>query len=255
MESGDAGLCGDGPERLRWSKEKLDSVKGVPWQPKGELYITLDRQIKYGQTPGCPGCFSTLDDPKRHSAECKKRFDEDQLAKEKQEPLVQADVQEIPDVEAGNSAPSSGSAGSTAGQAGSPAGQLDPAGSAADSSGVKRAASSRNLGAKEGEKDIEARRKESGRTPARRPGSTPGTRGRSGRWSSDTALDTVYSIAAYPEWGKVTAAYDERTGVQLPLAKVKKARGRELDKMEEHQVKTDITWEEARQKGPQGREG
>ena len=51
----------------------------------------------------------------------------DQLAKEKQEPLVdaemeQAEAQEIPDVEGGNSAPSSGSAGSTAGQLGSPAG-------------------------------------------------------------------------------------------------------------------------------------
>ena len=139
-------------------------MKGVPWQPRGEptsilkpdakadraprsVYITLDRQIKYGQTPGCPGCFSSLDDPKRHTAECKKRFGEllkkDKASDESKEPLEDAEMErtdapEVPDLEAGGSAPTSGSAGSTAGQAGSPAGQVDPAGSTADSSRAKR---------------------------------------------------------------------------------------------------------------------
>ena len=56
-------------------------------------------------------------------------------------------------------------------------------------------------------------------------------------------------VAAYPEWGKLTEAFDERTGGALPLEKVRRARGRELDKMLEHNVKEDITWEEARKRG------
>ena len=45
------------------------------------------------------------------------------------------------------------------------------------------------------------------------------------------------------------AAYDERTGAELPTEKVKRARGRELEKMAEHNVKTDISWEEAKRRG------
>ena len=58
-------------------------------------------------------------------------------------------------------------------------------------------------------------------------------------------------IAGYPEWGRLDEipAYDERTGVPLPPEKVKRARGRELDKMEEHQVKVNITWDKARELG------
>ena len=44
-------------------------------------------------------------------------------------------------------------------------------------------------------------------------------------------------------------AYGERTGVALPLDKVKKARGRELDKINGHGVKKDITWAGAKAKG------
>ena len=58
-------------------------------------------------------------------------------------------------------------------------------------------------------------------------------------------------LAGYPEWGKLDEipAYDERTGVALPPEKVKRARGRELDKMEEHKVKVDITWAKAKELG------
>ena len=41
-------------------------------------------------------------------------------------------------------------------------------------------------------------------------------------------------------------AYDERTGEELPPEKVQAGRGRELDKMTEHNVKVDITWQRAR---------
>ena len=40
-------------------------------QPPG-VYITLERQIKYGRTKGCPGCETA---PKKHSAECRARFE------------------------------------------------------------------------------------------------------------------------------------------------------------------------------------
>ena len=56
-------------------------------------------------------------------------------------------------------------------------------------------------------------------------------------------------IAGYPETGTLADAYDERTGKPLPLDKVERARGRELDKMLEHNLKTDITWEHARKLG------
>jgi hypothetical protein len=66
-------------------------------------------------------------------------------------------------------------------------------------------------------------------------------------------LPTLHDIpiAGYPEWGRLDEipAYDERTGVPLPPEKVKRARGRELDKMEEHQVKVNITWDKARELG------
>ena len=65
------------PEPRRWEKHRLEAVTGTPWQPKGQAlvvpgdnkpltlpdgrkvrsaYITLERQIKHGPTPGCPGC-------------------------------------------------------------------------------------------------------------------------------------------------------------------------------------------------------
>ena len=48
------------------------------------MYITLGMQEKHGQTPGCPGCFTTHDQPKPHSKECRQRFEEI-VAKERQQ--------------------------------------------------------------------------------------------------------------------------------------------------------------------------
>ncbi|CAK0820598.1 unnamed protein product, partial [Prorocentrum cordatum] len=70
------------PEPSRWDKKLLEAMAGEPWGPKAGVslekapmprgvYITLDRQIKYGGTKGCPACFG---DAKIHSAECRARF-------------------------------------------------------------------------------------------------------------------------------------------------------------------------------------
>ena len=56
-------------------------------------------------------------------------------------------------------------------------------------------------------------------------------------------------VAGYPDWAHYEGAVDERTGESLPEEKVKKARGRELAKMDEHDVKRDISWSEARRLG------
>ena len=66
-------------------------------------------------------------------------------------------------------------------------------------------------------------------------------------------LPTLHEVpvAAYPTSGRVDEfpAFDERTGEELPVEKVKRARGGELDKMEEHQVKRDVTWDKVKELG------
>ena len=58
----------------------------APGTPGGgrRVYITLGMQEKHGQTPGCPGCFTTHDQPKPHNKECRQRFEEI-VAKERQQ--------------------------------------------------------------------------------------------------------------------------------------------------------------------------
>ena len=55
---------------------------GTPWDPEPRrearpsprgVYITLDRQIEHGGTPGCPACFG---EARTHSAACRTRFEE-----------------------------------------------------------------------------------------------------------------------------------------------------------------------------------
>ena len=81
------------PDKKRWNLEALTSITCTPWQPRGEarltdhpegrapratgergVYITLDRQYRHGQTPGCPGCFAPYGEIRPHNAECRKRF-------------------------------------------------------------------------------------------------------------------------------------------------------------------------------------
>ena len=50
-------------------------LEGVVPQPRG-VYITRERQIKYGRTKGCPGCETACGEaPKKHSPECRARFE------------------------------------------------------------------------------------------------------------------------------------------------------------------------------------
>ena len=90
--------------RSQMEQARLNAVTGTPWQPKGSLtivpqdnqrlpapgtpapstpgggrqrsvYITVERQIKHGPTPGCPGCHCSDHDPKKHSKACRLRFE------------------------------------------------------------------------------------------------------------------------------------------------------------------------------------
>ena len=56
-------------------------------------------------------------------------------------------------------------------------------------------------------------------------------------------------IASYPEWIQLDTVYDERTGEVLEEEKVKKGRAREMNKMEEHQVKVDMPMDEVKRRG------
>jgi hypothetical protein len=68
-------------ESRRWDVKFLDRFIGDPWNPKPlavergprGVYISLNRQIKYGGTPGCTACFGHA---KQHTPECRKRFEE-----------------------------------------------------------------------------------------------------------------------------------------------------------------------------------
>ena len=71
------------PESQRWNGKVLNEMVGDPWnpapQPKDKpqaprgVYITLDRQFKYGGTKGCPACFGHA---KLHSPESRARIQE-----------------------------------------------------------------------------------------------------------------------------------------------------------------------------------
>ena len=274
------------PEAKRWDPSQLEKMKGEPWQPRGTLtmvpgtpatgelpgavpgtpgrkqrsvYITVDRQIQYGMTDGCPGCHSSDADPKRHNAECKARFEK--LITEEQTSAREKAA-------AGGPAPSRPAGGPAEMAADGPAPM--PAGSPAESAAGGTAPMSEAGGAASDKKrDLEPSESTSHKK-------TKGTSAQGTKREAETEIDTLrgeedprlhgavaevmagmptlhedVAIAAYPEWGKVDdlGAYDERTGVALPLDKVKKARGRELDKMNEHGVKKDITWAEAKAKG------
>ena len=297
------------PENRRWSLEHLTKTKGSPWQPRGvptvmpgtpggvvapgtpgrqrSVYITLDRQIRHGPTPGCPGCSCRADDPKPHNKECKARF-EGLIGHEKAEAARRTSQQQESDVEmpggifdddepehahqpravrrktittfesAGGTATQS--AASTAdGAAGGPAHQ----GSASDTANKRIAGSTASPHRRQAEEEIvEQALKRNKPTPAqgdKRPPDQPVDvfeqehNPNAGLPELICGLPSLHDIpiAGYPDWGRLDEipAYDERTGVPLPLEKVKRARGRELDKMEEHQVKVNITWEKARELG------
>ena len=65
------------PEKQRWDKKMLTDMNGEPWNPTGHhqdrppqvrgVYITLERQIKYGCTKGCAACFGDAKDIHRNA--------------------------------------------------------------------------------------------------------------------------------------------------------------------------------------------
>ena len=264
------------------------AAPGTPSGRARGVYITVERQIRHGSTEGCPGCHSSDDNPKPHNATCRARFEKiiaEERAKAQQgEGSASAQVEDLEAPAADNSsslyrdkrevagtAAPQGVAGDSALSiapriAGRPASSADPAGSTAASASAKRPTE----GTQEAQKRLKAPDpKGSKRDPevsvqelqdaedistlllqqdesthAEEKGTLPTLH--------DVPLAAIFEdslLAGYPEWGNVTSAFDERSGEALPLEKVKTARGRELDKMIEHNVKTDITWEEARRRG------
>ena len=110
------------PEDKRWDRKLFDNFKGTPWQPRGGptavpgapatpglpapgtpagsnrgVYITLGLQLKHGQTPDCPGCYTTIDKPRPHSKVCRERF-EKLVAKKKRTNPEQRAVPQFPNL-------------------------------------------------------------------------------------------------------------------------------------------------------------
>ena len=110
------------PGRNRWVKKVLEEFQGTPWDPTPRkqaepvprgVYITLDRQIEHGPTPGCPACAG---DSRIHSKACRERFET--LVREHGRPAPQtpggteqADV-EMPPAAGSSAAAAAGSSGS-----------------------------------------------------------------------------------------------------------------------------------------------
>ena len=115
------------PENKRWDRKLFDNFQETPWQPRGGptavpdapatpglpapgtpvgsnrgVYITLGLQLKHGQTPDCPGCYTTIGNPRPHSQMCRERF-EKWVAKDKKEAGA-AGSPALPELEAGRSA-------------------------------------------------------------------------------------------------------------------------------------------------------
>ena len=96
----------------------LTEMNGDPWNPTPQprdkppqvrgVYITLERQIKYGGTKGCAACFGQA---KVHSPECRPRFQQivDNEAAQAAAASASEPSVETPGQAAGGHAPSSSS--------------------------------------------------------------------------------------------------------------------------------------------------
>lgn len=102
------------PDSKRHDIKWVEQASGLPWQPRGvpvlspdstrqqlgdqpglpesqqdsamKVYITIERQYKYGQTPNCPGCKSQYGVYRPHTKECKERFRNLLAEEQKEEP-------------------------------------------------------------------------------------------------------------------------------------------------------------------------
>ncbi|CAK8995597.1 unnamed protein product [Durusdinium trenchii] len=292
------------PERLRWNLKGFQSWVGLPWQPRGPptptpeairsgvtspgtpvpgtpgvkkgVYITVGQQLKHGMRPGCPGCHSSDEHPKRHHAECRARFEK--LISEER---LKLESKEVLDVEmgAGTSASSRPSAGNTAAVGELPAGNTAATGKSSAGHTAMTSPSAGNTATADGSvagrpapvegplegtsMGSEAKRlKKDQSSGSKRPAETsPDDLSAEIERRSVAALleapqeevdyndrPTLHEVplAAYPEWAEVGQVLDERSGEVLEPDKVKKARGRELEKMETHGVEKDIRLSEAK---------
>ena len=155
------------------------------------MYITVERQIKHGPTPGCPGCHCSDDDPKKHSKACRLRF----------ESIYQKGGEG--EADAGGPAQSA--------DAGSTAQESEAATGSTDKKGTKRAGEA-----------LEAERKglnENPKTGEKRaaPDEDPTLMELlNGLPTLHDAQQTMCRdlLAAYPEHGRLEAAYDEKTSAR-----------------------------------------
>ncbi|CAE7276044.1 true, partial [Symbiodinium sp. CCMP2592] len=187
----------------------------------------------HGKTPGCPGCECDDDNPKRNAWYTSAGPMETEGG---QAEMPQGTGQ---DLESGSTEPSQPSRprameGTSEAKSGQKR-EVEDAGVPAPSSdsGQRRVTGKSSQGAKK-QKTPEARGEKRPLEDQELMGGLP-TLHEKGEWEP---------LFAYPLDGRVEelGAYDERTGQPLPVDKVKTARGRELDKMEEHS-------EEARRQG------
>ncbi|CAE7318183.1 GIP, partial [Symbiodinium sp. CCMP2456] len=209
------------PEPRRWEKHRLEAVTGTPWQPKSQalvvpgdnrpitlpdgrkgrsVYITLERQIKRGPTPGCPGCNCSAGEVKPHSPECRKRFGE------------------LYPREATGYSTEPGEEGADA---------MDISGAGASARPGKRATGfggNRRCAKPQGPQEAVGRQARERREAAQQAQEEPERFRLTQKGSKRTAEVPVEEAVA-------EAAAEEVIGEALPVEKVKKARGRELDKM------------------------
>ena len=265
------------PERLRWNLKGFQSWVGLPWQPRGpptptpdairsgvtspgtpvpgtpgvkKGVYTVGQQLKHGMTPGCPGCHSSDEHPKRHHAERRARFEklisEERL---KLEPKEVLDVEMVAELPAGNTAavgelPAGTTAATGKSSAGHTAMTSPSAGNTATADGSVAGRPAPVEGPLEGTSmGSEAKRlKKDQSSGSKRPAETSlDLSAEIERRSVAVLLEapqeevdyndrpTLHEVplAAYPEWAEVGQVLDERSGEVLEPDKVKKARGRE----------------------------
>ena len=235
-------------------------LEGVVPKPRG-VYITVERQIKHGRTPGCPGCDTSYGDaPVKHNATCRARFE-----KLCREPVVAETAPGDDTVEPssnGGDDPMGAGPGPSDKQASSEA-----AGSRASGSGSVAAGSGAPSERKRGGLDLsdsplkEARTSEPARASdsPRSPSRKREAEGKPEEVEEEmvAGLPTMHVAAMVISDRMIASAakelekpvYDEKTGKLLDPEKVKIGRMKEMTKMESFGVKGDITYDEAKAKG------
>ena len=255
-----------GPKR--WDMARLKAVVGTPWQPKGDstmvpgqgseplglerrersVYITLERQLKHGPTPNCPGCHCDDENPKPHTKECRERFSKLYPRTSAEEVGKESEMV----VDAGGSAQQLSSS-EPLKEAVRPAPIGEPSRSSKEPAPIREA----KRGSSQATEPSSKKQKEAKSSGEKQAAELALEEAiaqdvtLSELMRGFLTLHEVPLVAGYPETGTVDQAFDERTGEELPIEKVRRARGRELDKMQEHSVKRDMTWPQAR---PEDRE-